>query len=64
MSQQIVEKGYFGQFGGSFVPKDLQRALDILEENFEKFKNDSTFNEELAYYLREYVGRENPLTYA
>lgn len=64
MSQQTVEKGYFGQFGGSFVPKDLQRALDILEENFEKFKNDSTFNEELAYYLREYVGRENPLTYA
>lgn len=64
MSQQTVEKGYFGQFGGSFVPEDLQKALDILEENFEKFKNDSEFNEELRYYLREYVGRENPLTYA
>lgn len=64
MSQQTVEKGYFGQFGGSFVPEDLQKVLDILEENFEKFKNDPEFNEELRYYLREYVGRENPLTYA
>jgi tryptophan synthase beta chain len=64
MSQQTVEKGYFGQFGGSFVPEDLQKALDILEENFEKYKNDPEFNEELKYYFREYVGRDNPLTYA
>lgn len=60
----VKQKGYFGQFGGSFVPPDLQNVLDNLEEQFEKYKNDEAFNREFAYYLREYVGRENPLTFA
>ncbi|MGC5327584.1 tryptophan synthase subunit beta [Brevibacillus sp. SYSU BS000544] len=59
-----VEKGYFGQFGGSFVPPDLQEVLDYLAEQFEKYKDDPEFNEEFRYYLREFVGRENPLTFA
>lgn len=57
-------KGYFGEFGGSFVPEELQRVLDILEEEFENAISDPTFNEEFKYYLKEFVGRENPLTYA
>ena len=62
---QVDEKrGYFGQFGGSFVPEDLQKVLDILAENFEKYKDDPQFIEEFKYYLKEYVGRENPLTFA
>lgn len=60
----IEKKGYFGEFGGSEVPPELQKALDHLEEQFEYFKNDDDFNEEFKYYLSEYVGRENPLTYA
>lgn len=60
----VKEKGYFGQFGGSFVPPALQEVLTNLEENFEKFKDDDEFNREYNYYLKEYVGRENPLTYA
>lgn len=60
----VKEKGYFGQFGGSFVPPALQGVLTNLEENFEKFKDDEEFNREYNYYLKEYVGRENPLTYA
>lgn len=56
--------GYFGQFGGSFVPPELQEVLNYLAEQFEEYKNDPEFNEEYRYYLREYVGRENPLTYA
>lgn len=59
-----TKKGYFGQFGGSFVPPELQKVLDHLEEQFEKYKDDPEFIEEYRYYLREYVGRENPLTYA
>lgn len=59
-----TEKGYFGQFGGSFVPPELQKVLDYIEEQFYKYKDDPEFNEELNYYLREYVGRENPLTFA
>lgn len=57
-------RGYFGEFGGSFVPEDLQKVMNILEENFLHYKDDQDFQAELTYYLREYVGRENPLTYA
>lgn len=64
MSTVQEEKGYFGQFGGSFVPPELQEVLDYLAEQFNKFKDDPEFNEEFKYYLREYVGRENPLTFA
>lgn len=60
----VKEKGYFGQFGGSFVPPELQKVLSTLDEHFERFKNDEAFIQEYKYYLKEYVGRSNPLTYA
>jgi len=67
MSGQQLNDGYFGEFGefgGSFVPPELQEVLAYLNEQFLKFKDDPEFIEEYRYYLREYVGRENPLTYA
>ncbi|MFC3767835.1 tryptophan synthase subunit beta [Paenibacillus sp. GCM10012303] len=64
MSQQDVREGYFGEFGGSFIPPMLQEAMDYLTAQFYKYKDDPEFKEELNYYLREYVGRENPLTFA
>ncbi len=60
----VQEKGYFGQFGGSFVPPGLQEVLDHLDEQFEKYKQDEEFIKEYNYYLKEYIGRENPLTFA
>ncbi|WP_428908252.1 tryptophan synthase subunit beta [Niallia sp. Krafla_26] len=57
-------KGYFGDFGGSFIPEQLQKAMDHIEEAFLRYKNDPEFLKEYEYYLKEYVGRENPLTYA
>lgn len=62
--EQPTQTGYFGEFGGSFVPPQLQEVLDHLTEQFYKYKDDPEFNEEYRYYLREYVGRENPLTFA
>ncbi|WP_138754458.1 tryptophan synthase subunit beta [Paenibacillus sinopodophylli] len=64
MDQQLQQEGYFGEFGGSFVPPELQEVLNYLSEQFYKFKDDPDFQEELSYYLREYVGRKSPLTYA
>lgn len=64
MNEVKAQAGYFGEFGGSFVPPELQEVLDMLAEQFEKYKNDSEFNEDFKYYLREFVGRENPLTFA
>ncbi|MHA6482460.1 tryptophan synthase subunit beta [Paenibacillus sp. strain BS8-2] len=64
MNEQLQQEGYFGEFGGSFVPPELQEVLGYLSEQFNKFKDDPEFKEELSYYLREYVGRQSPLTYA
>ncbi|MGG3208791.1 tryptophan synthase subunit beta [Geobacillus stearothermophilus] len=64
MSVAQERRGYFGEFGGSFVPDELQEVLDYLEEQFLKYKDDPEFNEEFRTYLREYVGRESPLTFA
>ncbi|MFJ7508435.1 tryptophan synthase subunit beta [Peribacillus simplex] len=64
MTSEIKSKGYFGEFGGSFVPGELQEVMDILETEFLKYKDDPEFIEEFQYYLKEYVGRENPLTFA
>lgn len=63
-SMSREENGYFGEFGGSYVPEALQQVMDVLEEQFYKIKDDRAFNEELQFYLKEYVGRENPLTFA
>lgn len=61
---QAEKRGFFGEFGGSQVPADLQKVLDILEENFYRFKDDPSFIEELNYYFTEYVGRMSPLYFA
>lgn len=60
----VESKGYFGEFGGSFVPEDLQLVMNELEEQFFRYKDDLEFIAEFNYYLKEYVGRENPLTFA
>ena len=57
-------KGYFGQFGGSFVPEPIQALLDELEATFEKYKDDPEFLNEYRHYLADYSGRETPLYFA
>ncbi|HEP1811455.1 TPA: tryptophan synthase subunit beta [Streptococcus suis] len=57
----MTEKGYFGQFGGSFVPEQIQVLLDQLEETFEQYRNDPEFLAEYQAYLKDYAGRETPL---
>lgn len=63
-NSKTVEKGYFGDFGGSFVPPELQEVLNRLDGAFQSFKHDDAFNREYKECLKEFVGRENPLTYA
>jgi len=55
------ERGYFGQFGGRFVPETLVPALEQLERAYLEARKDETFQKELDYYLREYAGRPSPL---
>ncbi|UCD15730.1 MAG: tryptophan synthase subunit beta [Candidatus Omnitrophota bacterium] len=57
-------RGYFGKFGGKFVPETLFSCLEQLEATYKKVKKDKKFREELAYYLKEYAGRPTSLYFA
>ena len=56
--------GRFGAYGGQFVPETLMTPLIELEKAYEEAKQDPSFQEELSYYLKHYVGRETPLYFA
>lgn len=53
--------GKFGIFGGRFVPETLMPALEELADAYREVKGDPSFQEELNYYLKNYVGRPTPL---
>ncbi|MDK2881027.1 MAG: tryptophan synthase beta chain [Clostridia bacterium] len=57
-------KGHFGIFGGQFVPETLMPALEELTLAYEEAHSDPSFQEELNYYLKDYVGRPTPLYFA
>lgn len=56
--------GHFGPYGGKFVPEILMPAISELEDAYLQAKNDTTFQNELNFYLHEYSGRPTPLTFA
>ncbi|PZL76454.1 tryptophan synthase subunit beta [Enterococcus plantarum] len=58
------KEGFYGEFGGQFVPETLMYAVKELEDVYEASKDDEGFQAELNYYLKQYVGRENPLYFA
>lgn len=58
------ERGYFGRFGGRYVPETLMSALEELEEAYLAVREDPEFRRELDYYLKNYVGRPTPLYFA
>lgn len=60
----INNHGKFGKYGGSYVPPLLQKAISEVEENFYKYVEDKSFIDEFNYYMKQYVGRENPLYFA
>ncbi len=59
-----TKTGYFGKFGGKFVPEILMPALEELESAYDEAWNDKAFREEFQKLLREYVGRPTALTFA
>ncbi|MGL5254785.1 MAG: tryptophan synthase subunit beta [Brevinema sp.] len=58
------ENGFFGEFGGAFVPEPLQNVLKNLTIEFEKAVKDPTFFEELNALRKDYTGRPSPLYFA
>ncbi|MEA2041230.1 MAG: tryptophan synthase subunit beta [Bacteroidota bacterium] len=56
--------GYFGEFGGAFVPPVLEKKLDNLYSEFKKAIADEQFRKEYLHYLKDFVGRPSPLYFA
>ncbi|HKS22560.1 MAG TPA: tryptophan synthase subunit beta [Thermoanaerobaculia bacterium] len=56
--------GYYGDFGGKYVPETLMAALDEFESAYRKVRRDASFKRELDDVLRDFVGRPTPLTEA
>ncbi len=57
-------QGRFGPYGGRYVPETLMFALRQLTEEYENAQTDPDFQRQFEYYLRNYVGRPNPLYFA
>ncbi len=56
--------GYYGRFGGSFIPPQLVKPLQEIEQQYLKAKNDPEFQKEYTDLLKNYVGRPSPLYFA
>lgn len=57
-------QGHFGPFGGRYVPETLMHPLKELEDEYFRAQTDPAFQDELSYYLKEFVGRPTPLYFA
>ncbi len=64
MKTRFPKHGRFGIYGGKYIPETLVPAIEELEENYLKFKDDKNFKKELDYYLKYYAGRPTPLYFA
>jgi tryptophan synthase beta chain len=62
--KQPDKKGYFGGFGGKFVPETLMAPIRELESSYLSARRDPRFRKELNFYLKDYAGRPTPLYFA
>lgn len=58
------EKGFFGKFGGSFIPPILEKPFEEIRKAYSELKNSSKFIEELRYVRKHYQGRPTPISFA
>ncbi|GAB3428347.1 tryptophan synthase subunit beta [Niabella aquatica] len=58
------KQGYYGEFGGAYIPEMLYRNVDELRSNYLDIINSAPFQEEYRFLLKDYAGRETPLYYA
>ncbi|MDE5886887.1 MAG: tryptophan synthase subunit beta [Muribaculaceae bacterium] len=60
----VDEEGYYGEFGGAFIPEILHANVENLKKAFERYADDEEFNAEYEQLLKDYVGRPTPLYHA
>jgi len=61
---QVNKKGYYGEFGGSFIPEMLYPNVEELRQNYLKIMGEPDFQKEVNQLLKNYVGRPTPLYFA
>ena len=64
MSYNINDKGYYGEFGGAYIPEMLYPNVEELRQNYLKVMAEPEFQEEFNALLKDYVGRPSPLYFA
>ena len=64
MSYQVDENGYYGTFGGTYVPEILYKTVEDLRKAYLPIMESEDFQREFRSLLRDYVGRPSPLYYA
>lgn len=64
MSYHVNEKGYYGEFGGAFIPEMLFPNVEELRKNYLKIMAEPSFQKEFHQLLKDYVGRPSPLYFA
>ena len=64
MSYNVDDKGYYGEFGGAYIPEMLYPNIDELRQNYLKITSEPSFQEEFHQLLKDYVGRPSPLYFA
>ena len=58
------KNGYFGEYGGSIVPPELQQVLNKLTDSYQKLKKSKSFEKDLKHYYKEYANRPSNLYFA
>jgi len=64
LQSQPDENGFFGKFGGSFIPPMLEEPFAQIQAAYQELKNSPAFIEELKYVRKHYQGRPTPISYA
>ncbi len=64
MSYHVDEKGYYGEFGGAFIPEMLYPNVEELRQNYLKITAQDDFKSDFDQLLLDYVGRPTPLYFA
>ena len=64
MKYQVDEKGFYGEFGGAYVPEILYATVRNLQEQYREIIETEAFQQEYHALLKDYVGRPSPLYYA
>ncbi|HTM91002.1 MAG TPA: hypothetical protein VL095_01185, partial [Flavisolibacter sp.] len=58
------EQGYYGKFGGAYIPEMLHRNVEELRTRYLEIMNEASFQKEYQQLLQDYVGRPTPLYFA